>query len=155
MHKCALKNYPLLIKEFLLKSERVERDKRSQNTPSILLSSDEQDCMHELITFVNSNAFLGIYFLQDQLFALQWIQDNIRQFGGDPSQVTLSGESAGAMSVAIHMTNTQTSGLFHKVQSCLRREWSTAVTVYFRKSTAGCISTLTHVCICIMKYGSD
>ena len=55
--------------------------------------------------------------LQDQLFALQWVQENIRLFGGDPSQVTLSGESAGAMSVAIHITNMQSTGLFHKVQA--------------------------------------
>jgi len=43
---------------------------------------------------------LGIY---DQTFALQWIQDNIQSFGGDPNQVTLWGQSAGGTSIAIHM----------------------------------------------------
>ncbi|KAF7193480.1 putative secreted lipase [Pseudocercospora fuligena] len=41
--------------------------------------------------------------LEDQRVAMRWIQQNIRAFGGDPSKVTIMGESAGAWSVASHL----------------------------------------------------
>jgi len=43
--------------------------------------------------------------LFDQSAAIQWIRDNISAFGGNPNKITLMGQSAGAMSVDIHLTN--------------------------------------------------
>ncbi|XP_061387741.1 carboxylic ester hydrolase [Musca vetustissima] len=52
--------------------------------------------------------------LKDQRLALQWIQENIVQFNGDPNNVTLFGESAGAASVHLHMYSNHANKLFHK-----------------------------------------
>lgn len=50
--------------------------------------------------------------LFDQLMALQWIQDNIAAFGGNPRNVTLFGESAGAVSVSMHLLSPLSRDLF-------------------------------------------
>jgi para-nitrobenzyl esterase len=52
--------------------------------------------------------------LLDQVFALKWVRDNIAAFGGDPRNVTIFGESAGAMSVACLLAMPGAKGLFHK-----------------------------------------
>ena len=43
---------------------------------------------------------------------------NIAAFGGNPNDVTISGQSAGGVSVAIHMVSTKSAGLFKKVSPC-------------------------------------
>ncbi len=52
--------------------------------------------------------------LRDQIAALQWVQQNIAAFGGDPDNVTIFGQSAGAASVAFLMCVPAAKGLFHR-----------------------------------------
>jgi len=52
--------------------------------------------------------------LLDQHAALEWVRDNISAFGGDPGNVTLWGQSAGAQSIALLLTRPQAHGLFKR-----------------------------------------
>jgi para-nitrobenzyl esterase len=54
----------------------------------------------------------GNYGVRDQIAALRWVQKNVAGFGGDPRQVTIFGQSAGAMSVAALMRSPLAKGLF-------------------------------------------
>ena len=57
---------------------------------------------------------LGNYGFMDQIAGLEWIKRNAASFGGDPSNVTISGESAGGMSVNTLLTSPLSQGLFAK-----------------------------------------
>jgi para-nitrobenzyl esterase len=61
--------------------------------------------------------------LQDQVAALRWVRANIARFGGDPGNVTVAGESAGAIAIMYLAGNPANRGLFHKMiaQSPARR----------------------------------
>jgi len=53
--------------------------------------------------------------LLDQILALEWVRDNIEEFGGDPGNITIFGESAGAYSVVTLPAMPAAKGLFHRV----------------------------------------
>ena len=56
----------------------------------------------------------GTFGLADQQAALRWVRANIGAFGGDPHNVTIAGQSAGAMSVCAQLTSPTAAGLFDK-----------------------------------------
>ncbi|XP_046753938.1 esterase E4-like [Diprion similis] len=56
----------------------------------------------------------GNWGLKDQVLSLEWVRDNIAFFGGDPNQVTIMGNSAGAVSVHMLALSDLARGLFHK-----------------------------------------
>jgi para-nitrobenzyl esterase len=59
----------------------------------------------------------GAYGIQDQIAGLRWVKENIAQFGGDPTDVTIFGESAGGMSVGMLVTSPMARGLFQRAIS--------------------------------------
>ena len=58
--------------------------------------------------------FAGNYGLHDQLTAIQWVRRNIAAFGGDPDNITIMGQSAGAMSVQQHLLSPLSRGTFRR-----------------------------------------
>ncbi|XP_077980067.1 fatty acyl-CoA hydrolase precursor, medium chain-like [Glandiceps talaboti] len=56
----------------------------------------------------------GNWGMWDQVAAMKWVKDNIALFNGDPDSITIYGQSAGAVSVGLHMMAPESKGLFHK-----------------------------------------
>jgi para-nitrobenzyl esterase len=67
---------------------------------------------HPELTKESESNSSGNYGFLDQIAALAWVQRNIRAFGGDPSRVTIFGESAGAFDVSLLMASPLARGLF-------------------------------------------
>ncbi|XP_050035949.1 acetylcholinesterase-1-like [Dermacentor andersoni] len=98
------------------------------------------------IVFVTFNYRLGIFgFLSletsdmpsnvglwDQHMVLEWVRENIASFGGDPRQVTIGGQSAGATSVALHAASPRSKGLFKRIITQSGSPLSMVLNIFFR-----------------------
>jgi para-nitrobenzyl esterase len=72
---------------------------------------------HPALSKEHPEELKGSYAYMDQVAALKWIKENIAEFGGDPSNVTIFGFSAGGVSVHTLLTIPAANGLFHKAIS--------------------------------------
>jgi len=70
---------------------------------------------HPKLTEESPHHASGNQGILDQIAALEWVRDNIAKFGGDPANVTIFGESAGALDVSVLMTTPLSKGLFQRV----------------------------------------
>ena len=68
-------------------------------------------CLQELAEEADHTGNYGLY---DQMTAIRWVRDNIAAFGGDPENITIMGQSAGAASVQMLCQSPLTDGLFQK-----------------------------------------
>jgi para-nitrobenzyl esterase len=69
---------------------------------------------HPALTADSPHKASGNYGLADMVASLRWVQSNIAAFGGDPGNVTVFGQSAGAMAIGSLVTSPETKGLIHR-----------------------------------------
>jgi para-nitrobenzyl esterase len=69
---------------------------------------------HPELSKESPDSVSGNYGILDQIAALKWVKENIHSFGGDPANVTIDGQSAGAFSVNALVVSPLAKGLFHK-----------------------------------------
>ncbi len=72
---------------------------------------------HPELSKENERGISGNYGLLDQILALKWIKENIAAFGGDPDNITIFGESAGAIAVSMLCSSPLAKGLFNRAIS--------------------------------------
>lgn len=70
---------------------------------------------HPLLTRESQHHASGNYGLMDQIAALQWVHDNIAKFGGDPANITVFGQSAGAVDASLLMVSPRSKNSFQRV----------------------------------------
>jgi para-nitrobenzyl esterase len=70
--------------------------------------------VHPALTADSSHQASGNYGLADMVASLRWVKSNIAVFGGDPSNVTVFGQSAGAMAIGSLVSSPETKGLFQR-----------------------------------------
>ena len=73
--------------------------------------------VHPALTAESPHKASGNYGLMDMLASLHWVQNNIAAFGGDPRNVTVFGQSAGAMAIAALVASPESKGLFQRAIS--------------------------------------
>lgn len=69
---------------------------------------------HPAVAAASSSKTSGNYGTMDQVLALEWVKNNIAKFGGDPDNVMVFGESAGAVNTSLLLTVPAAKGLFHR-----------------------------------------
>ncbi|CAH1776529.1 unnamed protein product [Owenia fusiformis] len=92
----------------------------------------------------------GNWGIWDCVLGLEWVRDNIHNFGGDPNNVTLIGQSAGAANVDMLILSEQARGLFHRaILQSGSAYWVSSTTGEIRRSAMNYAATLRH------QYGWD
>lgn len=101
-------------------SSEIEFDGAEYARRGVILVSVEYRCnlfgflCHPWLTEESENKRSGNYGILDQLCAVEWVKENISAFGGDPENITVFGQSAGAMSVQTMISSPKAKGLVAK-----------------------------------------
>merc|ERR550525_1458099 len=87
---------------------------QSKKYPSIFINFDYRLGIFGWIHGEQGSGITNNIGMLDQQEALRWVQRNIAAFGGDPSRVTLQGQSEGSSTILAHMVSPGSASLFHR-----------------------------------------